>query len=60
MGERMVRRKMRDEQVQHLALGVARAVFLDEDLFRYFRIEPLLFGQMRQEKFIDLDPAIEF
>jgi hypothetical protein len=52
--------EMRGEQVQHFALGLAGAVFLDKDLFRDLRVKPLLFGQIRQQEVVDLDPAIEF
>ena len=52
--------EMRDEQVQHLALGVTRGVFLDKDLFGDLRVKPLLLGEMRQQELVDLDPAIEF
>ena len=45
----MRRFEMGDEQVEHFALSVTGGVFLDKDLFRDFRVEPLLFGELRQQ-----------
>lgn len=50
-------RQVRFEQVEHFALGIARAVFLDEHGAGHFGIEPLLLGEERQEMFVDFDPV---
>ncbi|GLS38231.1 hypothetical protein GCM10010869_38250 [Mesorhizobium tianshanense] len=50
---------MRAEQIEHFALGLTRAVLLDEDPVGDFRIEPPFLGEIGQQMPVDLDPFIE-